>query len=48
MVPDLRAKANQAIAFMMRCVRTNLNELINTAMSSVQERVDRNIGNVHG
>lgn len=44
MVPELRVKANQSIAFMMRCVRSKLNELILTAMSSVEERVDRKIG----
>lgn len=44
MVPDLRSKASQALAFMMRCVRSKLNELITTAMSSIEERVDRKIG----
>ncbi|ODM95007.1 Centromere/kinetochore protein zw10 [Orchesella cincta] len=47
MVPDLRAKASQAIAFMMRSVRSKLNELISTAMSSIEERVDRNIDITH-
>lgn len=44
MVPNLRVKASQAIAFMMRSVRSNLNELISTAMSEIEGRVEKNIG----
>ncbi|CAL8080702.1 unnamed protein product [Orchesella dallaii] len=47
LVPDLRGKASQAIAFMMRSVRSKLNELISTAMSSIEERVDRGIDITH-